>query len=122
VLKKCLGRLKKMLQAHAEFAADSNDDTEGREQRDEESEEGRRVDYPGLIRECRAAGFLPSDLDLKALAALTAAERTDYIRERRAPERPTSAGRGRISEAVTGRVRRDGAPPADGKAFAEWVS
>jgi hypothetical protein len=55
-------------------------------------------DYPALLKECRAEGFSPTDIDLKSLSALTTDERKDYIRDRKRvseAEDPRSVSRDR---------------------------
>jgi hypothetical protein len=120
-LKKCLGKLKKMLQAHAEIVAadaddddesdtDDTDDTDISDDGTEYGKESKHRRHSGAIRETFDAhpgiGFAGFTTDLEPAA------------------KPTSTGRGRISEAVSGTGAHrttESKPPTEGKAFADWI-
>jgi hypothetical protein len=143
-LKKCLGKLKKMLQAHAEIVAgDEGDDTDdGHGDADQEADdatgEGKAV-TGGAITEalavCESIQFRPDAADLKLIAGVAKGDRPALAAKLKkvadgspggsGSEKPTSAGRGRIAETVSGTTgsapTTEAKPPTEGKAFAEYI-
>jgi hypothetical protein len=118
-LKKCLGKLKKMLMAHAEIVADDADTDDADAVSGGES---RRVKAGAILEAVRALNpALATDAEI---VAATPADKRDAVAARlkavrEVVDRPTSAGRGRISE---GGVGAAGAPPTDARAFADWLA
>jgi len=114
-LKKCLGKLKKLLMAHGELAADDDPDADMDGLADAEDDDpaeplgesaparrgkgrGKGADAGTLLEECAAEQWLPSPTQLKAFRLLPhKADRTAFIREQKGYSRwsaPRSAARG----------------------------
>ncbi|QJW98676.1 hypothetical protein [Frigoriglobus tundricola] len=147
--KEALRKIKEMIASHDRMKSDpdeADDDETADADTDTDSDyeagsgddtappgaEGRRVLGPALREArtiCESIGFARAALDdLILVAAVPRASRESLARrlkEASAPERPTSAGRGRLSEdvlATTHRGARPDAPPVtDPKAFARLV-
>lgn len=141
-LKKCLGKLKRMLNAHAEISADEEVAEPGAgydgDDEDEETKESKPTGananaYREAKQLCEAAGFGDAtDLDITTVMSTPDAERRRVVENlRRAahpPERPTSAGLGRLGEGVRATPRAakkteaaEDKPVTDPKAFARLV-
>jgi hypothetical protein len=138
-LKKCLGKLKKMLQAHAEITAeDEGDDTDDQHDADDEAAEATgegRDRHSGAVLEaievCREVSFTGYTTDDLETIAATRPERRKAVAESlkrvsaggTAAAKPTSTGRGRISESVSGSTSTtaEAKPPTDARGFADYI-
>ncbi|MDY3558416.1 hypothetical protein R5W23_005509 [Gemmata sp. JC673] len=136
-LGKCLTKLKKMLRAHADITADDADtdaDTDTDEPLDDDTDTDDGAPKPesarrraGAVLEaldvCERLGYRPGREDLELIAAAPRDRRAALAARLQraaapAPERPTSAGRGRLGALTRASESK---PPADPKAFAEWI-
>ena len=146
--KEALRKIKEMIASHDRMKSDPTDETaddgdtdtdtdtdtyaDADPTQDEPEAESRRVLGPALREAraiCESIGFTRAALDdLILVAAVPRGSREPLARrlkEAAAPERPTSAGRGRLSEDVLASTRRgakpDSPPVTDPKQFARLV-
>ncbi|HEX4612678.1 MAG TPA: hypothetical protein VH092_31070 [Urbifossiella sp.] len=132
---RAVAALKDFIRLHARHAGGGSDTpdpmSDGDDAGDDPSAEGRRrPTVAGLVAEARAAGLAdPTPADLAVLEGITtpAARRAYCERVTGRPagaDRPRSAGKRPGAGPVPGRGRdvTESVPPADGKAFARWVS
>ncbi|AWM42524.1 hypothetical protein C1280_35345 [Gemmata obscuriglobus] len=139
--KEVLGKLKEMFAAHAKVNTDGtpnkdgDPETGGGDDGDDTTPESRRPASNAIseaLDVCDSIGYRPDRADLDTIAAAPK-ERRKAVAERLkkasgapadVPERPSSAGRGRITtEAITPpKKATEGAPPSDPKEFAAWIA
>lgn len=140
--KEVLGKLKEMFASHAKVNgsetepdedADTDTDTAADQDQDYQNDgsESRRPRGKALreaMAACDAAGFRPDSIDLAIVAATAPAKRPATIERLKLAARGgrvMSTGRSRIDPGLTARPgttkTTEGMPPADGKAFAEWI-
>ncbi len=137
--KEALRKIKEMIASHDRVKSDpddetdtADDDTETDPDAAEPEAESKRVLGPALREAqalCESIGFSRAALDdLILIAAVPQTSREPLARRLKdasAPERPTSAGRGRLSEDVLATTHRgakpDSPPVTDPKAFARLV-
>jgi hypothetical protein len=131
-LKKCLGKLKKMLQAHAEITAEDNEEDSEDADEDREEDEGQTVPearqvLAAAVMEalsvCETIQFRPDAADLRLIAGTRRSDREALARKLKLAaeplEKPTSTGRNTIAAGTT--KTTEAKPPTDPKAFAEFI-
>jgi hypothetical protein len=135
-LKKCLGKLKKMLQAHAEITAEDGDDTDdgydggGADAGEPAADAKESKGILSALAVCEALQFRPDSTDLKLIARAAKSDREALAKrlketaESTGRTQVTSAGRNSIDPSATGtggKKTTEAAPPTDTKAFAEYI-